>query len=107
MKKLWDKGYDLNKTIESYTVGNDPQLDQKLVYYDCVASKAHAKMLGKMNLLTDDEVQDLNRELDKIIELYISKLNCSVPVRREELKKLDRPISLYLTKLLEREDNDN
>ena len=69
MKKLWDKGYGLNKTIESYTVGNDPQLDQKLVYYDCVASKAHAKMLGKMNLLTDDEVQDLNRELDKIIEL--------------------------------------
>ena len=69
MKKLWDKGYELNKTIESYTVGNDPQLDQKLVYYDCVASKAHAKMLGKMNLLTDGEVQDLNRELDKIIEL--------------------------------------
>ena len=69
MKKLWDKGYELNKIIESYTVGNDPQLDQKLVYYDCVASKAHAKMLGKMNLLTDGEVQDLNRELDKIIEL--------------------------------------
>ena len=69
MKKLWDKGYDLNKIIESYTVGNDPQLDQKLVYYDCVASKAHAKMLRKMNLLTDYEVQKLNRELDNIIEL--------------------------------------
>ena len=38
----------MNKIIESYTVGNDHQLDQKLVYYDCVASKAHAKMLGKL-----------------------------------------------------------
>lgn len=69
MKKLWDKGYDLNKTIESYTVGNDPILDKQLVYYDCVASIAHAKMLGEINLLTKTEVQDLIRELNHIIDL--------------------------------------
>jgi len=69
MNKLWDKGYDLNKKIESYTVGNDPKLDQKLIYYDCVASKAHAKMLQKMNLLTKSEAEDLICELDKIISL--------------------------------------
>ncbi len=69
MKKLWDKGYDLNKTIESYTVGNDPILDKQLVYYDCVASIAHAKMLGEINLLTETEVQDLIRELNHIIDL--------------------------------------
>ena len=69
MKKLWDKGYDLNKTIESFTVGNDPFLDKQLVYYDCIGSIAHAKMLGKMDLLTNTDVMDLVRELNHIIEL--------------------------------------
>ena len=69
MKKLWDKGYDLNKTIESYTVGNDPILDKQLLYYDCVASITHAKMLGKIDVLTETEVQDLVRELNHIIDL--------------------------------------
>jgi argininosuccinate lyase len=69
MTKLWEKGYDLNKAIELFTVGNDPQLDQQLVYYDCIASKAHAKMLGKVGLLTDVEVKDIERELERIIEL--------------------------------------
>ncbi len=69
MTKLWEKGYDLNKAIELFTVGNDPQLDQQLVYYDCIASKTHAKMLEKIGLLTDEEVKDIERELERIIEL--------------------------------------
>ncbi len=69
MKNLWDKGYDLNKTIESYTVGNDPVLDEQLVYYDCVASIAHTKMIRKMDLLTEDEERDLIREIRRIIDL--------------------------------------
>ena len=69
MIKLWDKGYELNPTIESFTVGNDSELDQTLVYYDCIASKAHAKMLRKVGLLTKPEEDDLLRELDHIIDL--------------------------------------
>jgi argininosuccinate lyase len=69
MKKLWDKGYDLNKTIESYTVGNDPILDKQLIYYDCIASIAHTKMLGKMGLLTKTEARYLVQELKHIIDL--------------------------------------
>jgi|SaaInlV_200m_DNA_6_1039755.scaffolds.fasta_scaffold00062_19 argininosuccinate lyase len=69
VKKLWDKGYDLNKTIESFTVGNDPILDKQLVKYDCIASIAHAKMLGKINLLSKDEVNELVHELNNIIDL--------------------------------------
>ena len=69
MTKLWDKGYELNAAIESFTVGNDPELDQILVYYDCIASKAHAKMLGIAGLLTKLEVDDLLQELDHIIAL--------------------------------------
>ncbi|QQG45566.1 MAG: argininosuccinate lyase [Candidatus Sungiibacteriota bacterium] len=67
--KLWEKGYKLNKQIENFTVGDDYLLDQKLVYYDCLVSIAHAKMLGKVGLLKTKEVQKLVEELKSIIKL--------------------------------------
>jgi len=67
--KLWEKGYKLNKQVESFTVGEDYILDQKLVPYDCLASIAHAKMLGRMGLLSQEEVQKIVSELEKIQEL--------------------------------------
>ena len=67
--KLWEKGYKLNKQIEDFTVGEDYILDQKLVKYDCLASIAHAKMLGKISIFKKDEVKKIVRELNNIIEL--------------------------------------
>jgi argininosuccinate lyase len=67
--KLWEKGSRLNKQIEDFTVGKDYILDQKLVKYDCLASIAHAKMLGKIGLLKKDEVQKLVKELNNLIDL--------------------------------------
>ena len=67
--KLWDKGVPLNKQIEDFTVGDDTILDQKLVRYDCLASIAHAKMLAKIGILTDEEAQKLEDTLNQIIEL--------------------------------------
>ena len=62
--KLWDKGITIDKKIEKFTVGNDRELDLFLAEYDITASKAHAKMLGKVGLLSHTEVEDLVRELD-------------------------------------------
>ena len=62
--KLWDKGISIDKRIEKFTVGNDRELDLFLAEYDITASKAHAKMLGKVGLLSHTEVEDLVRELD-------------------------------------------
>jgi argininosuccinate lyase len=67
--KLWQKGYKLNKQIEEFTVGNDYILDQKLIKYDCLASIAHAKMLGKIGILNKSEVQKITKELAHIISL--------------------------------------
>lgn len=67
--KLWEKGTKLNQQIENFTVGKDYLLDQKLVKYDCLASIAHAKMLGKIGILNEQEVQKLEQELNNIIEL--------------------------------------
>ncbi|HEC93457.1 MAG TPA: argininosuccinate lyase, partial [Candidatus Atribacteria bacterium] len=68
-KKLWEKDYKLNKQIEDFTVGNDYMLDRKLVKYDCLASIAHVKMLGKMGILKQKEVTELIKELTNIINL--------------------------------------
>jgi len=69
MAKLWDKGIELNQQIEAYTVGEDYVLDQDLLYYDCVASKAHAGMLEQARLLTPRECELIKNELDVIIQL--------------------------------------
>ncbi len=58
-EKLWNKGYDLNKAVETFTVGKDYLLDKALVNYDCLASKAHAKMLTKIKILTEEKLNQL------------------------------------------------
>jgi len=64
--KLWDKGFSTDKKIDHFTVGNDRELDLHLAKYDIIASKAHAKMLGEIDLLTKDETSALVSELDAI-----------------------------------------
>ncbi|SMG30748.1 argininosuccinate lyase [Arenibacter troitsensis] len=66
--KLWDKGFSTDKKIDHFTVGNDRELDLLLAKYDVIASKAHAKMLGKIGLLTLKETDSLVAELDKIAQ---------------------------------------
>ena len=64
--KLWDKGFSTDKKIDHFTVGNDRELDLLLAKYDVIASKAHAKMLGKIGLLTKVETESLVNELNNI-----------------------------------------
>lgn len=66
--KLWDKGFSTDKKIDHFTVGNDRELDPLLAKYDVIASKAHAKMLGKIGLLTEEETKALVNELNAIAE---------------------------------------
>ena len=68
MTKLWDKGTEFDKKIESFTVGNDNDLDQILLPYDCEASIAHVKMLNKMKYLNDNESGKLIKELNFILK---------------------------------------
>ncbi|MEX0289260.1 MAG: argininosuccinate lyase [Flavobacteriaceae bacterium] len=64
--KLWDKGFSTDKKIDQFTVGNDRELDLILAKYDVIASIAHAKMLGKIKLLSAEEVDDLVIALEGI-----------------------------------------
>lgn len=67
--KLWEKGYQLDRLVEAFMTGDDPQLDHALISYDCLGSIAHAKMLAKIGILTPDECQHLVDELNSLIQL--------------------------------------
>lgn len=64
--KLWDKGFSTDRKIDHFTVGNDRELDLVLVRYDLIASKAHAKMLAKTALITEEEGEALVKALEAI-----------------------------------------
>ncbi len=64
--KLWDKGFEPDKMIEEYTVGNDRELDMRLARYDVEGSLAHIAMLETIGLLTADELQTLTAGLRQI-----------------------------------------
>src|SRR5680860_901362 len=64
--KLWEKGFTTDKKIDIFTVGSDRELDLVIAKYDVIASKAHAKMLGKIGLLTQSETESLVNELENI-----------------------------------------
>jgi argininosuccinate lyase len=60
--KLWQSsGSALHPLVEAYTVGEDYRVDQALLPYDLRASRAHARMLRKMNVLTAKELADAER----------------------------------------------
>ena len=67
--KLWEKGYSLDQIVEAFMTGDDPLLDRNLVAYDCLGSIAHAKMLQKIGILTDNECRQLTNELSSIFSL--------------------------------------
>ena len=69
MAKLWQKEYSLDSLMEDFTVSNDYLLDQDLVISDTLASIAHARGLNKINILSDDELNSLEKGLKEIIEL--------------------------------------
>ncbi len=62
--KLWDKGISIDKKIEHFTVGNDREIDIHIAKYDVIASKAHAKMLHSIGILSFIELEQLLGGLD-------------------------------------------
>jgi argininosuccinate lyase len=68
--KLWQKENiaqdahsDLARAIETFTVGNDRELDMLLAEFDVLGSLAHGAMLHSIGLLTDQEYEDISSEL--------------------------------------------
>lgn len=64
--KLWQKNTDVNKSVENFTVGKDREFDLMLAPFDVLGNMAHAKMLATIGLLTQQEADELCRELSLI-----------------------------------------
>ena len=64
--KLWDKGFEPDKMIETFTVGHDRELDLRLARYDVEGSMAHVRMLESIGLIEKDELPILLNGLEQI-----------------------------------------
>lgn len=67
-KQLWNKGFEPDRAIEEFTVGQDRELDLRLARYDVMGSMAHIKMLESIGLLTSEELALLLPALEEILE---------------------------------------
>lgn len=94
--KLWDKGFTIDKKIEQFTVGNDRELDLVIAKYDVRATLAHAKMLAKVGLLSEEELGGISKELDAI-KLQIEQGAFTIEERFEDVHS---KIEYELTKKL-------
>ncbi len=57
--KLWQKEYDTDKLIETFTVGRDREMDMYLAEHDVLGSMAHITMLESIGLLEKAELEQL------------------------------------------------
>ncbi len=84
--KLWDKGggggdRELAAMVEAFTVGDDPQVDQQILEYDCWASVAHAAALRRAGVLSSEELALLQAELLALLERHRAE---GVPISVEQ-----------------------
>ncbi|WP_066223922.1 argininosuccinate lyase [Formosa haliotis] len=94
--KLWDKGLSIDKKIEQFTVGNDREIDIHIAKYDVQASKAHAKMLKSINIITEEELGQLLGGLD----VLASQIEAGTFVIEPEFEDVHSKIEFELTKTL-------
>lgn len=64
--KLWQKNIESLKEVEIFTVGKDSELDIYLAPFDVLGSLAHTKMLNSVGLLTNTELNQLQKALKDI-----------------------------------------
>lgn len=96
MAKLWDKGFEINKEIEKYTVGRDRELDLYLAQDDVLGSMAHITMLESIGLLEKDELTALLAQL-KDIYGHILQDNFEI---EEGIEDVHSQVELMLTRSL-------
>lgn len=91
--KLWEKEFKTDKLIEQFTIGKDRTMDLFIAPYDVIASKAHAKMLCKVGLITKNESEQLLEGLNEIEEL-IKEGKFAI---NEGIEDIHTQIEFYLT----------
>ena len=68
MAKVWSKGkgQSLDPDVEKYEIGTDRTLDPRLFKYELASSLAHAMMLAKIGVLSDNELALVKTEIRRL-----------------------------------------
>jgi len=64
--KIWQKNIDVDSFVETFTVGQDREMDMNLAAADVLGSLAHTKMLNSIGLMTEQDLVEVQKELKNI-----------------------------------------
>ena len=93
--KLWEKeNKDTSTLIEKFTVGKDNELDLVLAEFDVVGSIAHTEMLHSINLISNEELKLIHKELKNIL----TDIKSGNFIIEEGVEDIHSQIELMLTK---------
>ena len=92
--KLWDKGFEPDKMIENFTVGQDRELDLRLARYDVEGSMAHIKMLQSIGLLSKEELGILLDGLNDILK----EIESGIFIIEDGIEDIHSQVEFILTK---------
>lgn len=73
--KIWQKNTDSSKEIEQFTIGKDTEFDLLLAPYDVIGSLAHIKMLAKIDLISDEELEALYKRIESPLSRKLKRAN--------------------------------
>lgn len=63
-RKLWDKGEPVDDLVQRFCTGDDWRWDQRLLSADIEGTRAHARMLARIGILTRKELARIEKALD-------------------------------------------
>ncbi len=66
--KIWQKNIDVDSFVESFTVGRDREMDMQLAEADVLGSLAHTRMLASIGLMSDSDLNLVQKELKNIYQ---------------------------------------
>ncbi len=95
-QKLWEKNIQVDKDVESFTIGKDREMDLYLAKYDVLGSMAHITMLESIGLLKKEELTVLLTELKNIYSVAKS----GKFVIEEGVEDVHSQVELMLTRRL-------
>ncbi|RAK70361.1 argininosuccinate lyase [Hymenobacter edaphi] len=91
--KIWDKGIAVDKKIEQFTVGRDRELDMYLAQFDVQASRAQARMLAQVGLISAAENEQLQQGLAELA----AQIEAGTFIIEESFEDVHSKIEYYLT----------
>ncbi|MHC5353310.1 argininosuccinate lyase [Myroides sp. LJL115] len=92
--KLWQKTTQVNQDVDLFTVGQDRVLDLNLAAFDVLGSLAHTKMLCAVGLLSQEDLESIEKELKNI---YKEIINGDFTIE-PEVEDIHSQVELLLTR---------